>query len=97
MSKSKEQLLDALCEHYDIVEGFVRFGLEQSLEMLLKEIEGLRKVEFLPPHKLQNLLDNCQAAASHVHVLTYYTGLEYDLEKSIIYGGFEKIIWQRGV
>lgn len=90
MTKTKEQLVEALCSDYDIVDGFVRFGLEYGLEGLLEEINKLKELDHLPDHKSEDLLDQCKTATAFVKVLRYYTTNTYDTERRIIAEGLYK-------
>lgn len=90
MTKTKEQLIEALVGDYNVVEGFVRFGLEQGLEGLLHDIQVLTELPYLPDHKREDLMAQCKTAKAFVEVLRYYTGLNYDKEREIIHKGFHK-------
>lgn len=90
MTKTKEQLVEALVEDYNVVDGFVRFGLEQGLGGILHDIHVLMGSEYLPDHKREDLLDQCKTAQAFVEVLSYYTNSNYSKEREIIREGFHK-------
>ena len=90
MTKTKEQLIEALVEDCNVVDGFVRFGLEQGLEGLLHGIQVLTELPYLSDHKREDLLDQCKTAQAFVEVLSYYTNSNYSKEREIIREGFHK-------
>ena len=90
MTKAKEELVEALLKDYDVVDGFIKFGLAQRLDDIISDIEALVKLGYLPDHKREDLMQHCKDAKAFVEVLEYYTGLKFDKERETIREGFYK-------
>lgn len=89
MSEAKEKLVESLVSNYDILDGFVVWGLEEGLSNVIYEIERLIEKKDLRDHQWQDLVDLCKDGRAFVHVLRYYTTSEYEAEMTVINKGID--------
>ena len=89
MSEAKKKLVESLVSNYDILDGFVVWGLEEGLSTVIYEIERLIEKKDLRDYQWQDLVDLCKDGRAFVRVLRYYTRREYEAEMTIINEGID--------